>query len=176
MSDQLTLRHASPADLADIAQLHALSWQRAYRGSFSDHYLDHEAPTERLAVWTDRYAAPNPKMLVTIAEANGKMAGFCCTFLHYSEDGHMLDNLHVYPGLQGQGIGAKLMQDAATRVSQHDPDGIIFLWVLTDNEGAIRFYERHSGRRGRTKQLDLAGNKVDAIMMSWPVKKLLELR
>jgi len=175
MPDQLTLRHASPADLADIAQLHALSWQRAYRGSFSDHYLDHEAPAERLAVWTDRYATANPNMLVTIAETGGKMAGFCCTFLHYSEDGHLLDNLHVHPDFQSQGIGQQLMQNAAERISQHDPDGTIFLWVLTDNEGAIRFYERHGGHRGRTKQLDLAGNEVEAIMMSWPVGDLLNL-
>ncbi|SEQ40775.1 GNAT family N-acetyltransferase [Neolewinella agarilytica] len=176
MPDQLSLRHANPADVAGIANLHAQSWQLTYRGTFSDDYLDHEAPAERLATWTERFATPNPEMLVTVAEKEGSIVGFYCTFLHYSEDGHMLDNLHVRPGLQGHGIGPKLMRDAAERVSQHDPDGTIFLWVLTDNEGAIRFYERHGGRRGRTQQLVLAGNKVEAIMMSWPVKKLLELR
>lgn len=146
-----------------------------YRGAFSDDYLDREAPAERLAVWTERFATPNPKMLVTIAEGEAGALGFCCTFLDYSPDGHMLDNLHVRPGLHGQGIGRKLMRDAAQRVSPHDADGEIFLWVLTGNEGAIRFYERLGGRRGRHQQLSLAGNKVDAIMMSWPVRDLLEV-
>lgn len=170
---KITLRHATAADAPQLADLHTKSWQLAYRGALSDEYLDQKAPVERLRVWTERFDKPNPKMLVTIAEGKAQELGFCCTFLDYSADGHMLDNLHVRPGLHRQGIGRQLMYNAAERVNEHDPRGVIFLWVLTSNTDAIRFYERLGGQSGRTQQITMAGNEVEAIMMSWPVEKLL---
>ncbi|MEO0732381.1 MAG: GNAT family N-acetyltransferase [Bacteroidota bacterium] len=167
-------RLATPADAPAIAHLHATSWQHTYRGAFSDHYLDREVHTERLTVWTERFATPNPAMLILLAEEGSALRGFCCTFLGYGPDGHLLDNLHVAPGYHGRGIGKALMQRSAARIAARDPDREIYLWVLTDNTPAIAFYERLGGRPGRTEIQELGtGNHVPARAMYWSVADLL---
>ena len=49
-----------------------------------------------------------------------------------------LDDLYVLPGFRGEGIGAQILQKCFD-----DCKIPIFLYVFTENTGAIRFYERH---------------------------------
>lgn len=49
----LVFREATSADIEGIANLHATSWRFAYRGSYSDAYLDGPVFEERRQVWTD---------------------------------------------------------------------------------------------------------------------------
>ncbi len=172
--------HFRPATLLDapaIAALHTLSWQQTYRGDFSDHYLDVEAPAERLQVWTERFTASAAAMQVSVVEEEGVLIGFSCVFpWHAAEDGHLLDNLHVHPAYHGRGLGKKLMQYAASRLAATVPTGEMYLWVLTSNEAAIGFYERLGGRPGRKEFHHFAaGNTTEAIMMSWPLAALVGL-
>jgi hypothetical protein len=63
---------ACPGDAQAIAGLHAGSWQRHYRGAFSDAFLDHDAASlvtgtaspvrckRRRAARTSRSAIPEP--------------------------------------------------------------------------------------------------------------------
>lgn len=62
--------------------------------------------------------------------------------------GDELQKLFVEPALQGQHIGAALL-DYALR--EH---GITWLWALEKNTRAIRFYERHGFRLTDTKKLE----------------------
>jgi len=173
MPVSLTIRPATPADVPAIAALHARSWQLAYRGDFTDHYLDVECPVERLEVWTNRFAQPNPDMLTTVAEVGGVIVGFCCTFYAFDAYGSYLDNLHVAPEYQRQGVGKQLLADAARRVAQRDPDGEIYLLVLTSNAQAITFYQRRQGRFGEVKTKDLAGTEVEVVAVHWRVRALV---
>lgn len=169
------LLNATAADAPAIAALHSLSWQNTYRGSLTDDYLDKVAPTERLEVWTARFAAAAPEMQVTVSKAaDGNLQGFACVFANHSPaDGHLLDNLHVHPAGHGKGLGKSLMQHAAQRLLDTGHHGELYLWVLTDNLPAIRFYERMGGRPGRVENHDLvAGQRPEVIMMSWPLTTL----
>ncbi len=170
----MTYRTATKADAPTIAALHTLSWQRTYRGAFSDQYLDHEAPAERLQVWTDRFANDQPLMQVIVAEIDAQLAGFCCVFPDHSPtDGHLLDNLHVHPDRHGKGIGKRLMQRAATGLAEAEKEGDIFLWVLTTNTSGIGFYEHLGGRPGRTEIHHFPGGAVPpALLMSWPIAEM----
>ena len=47
-------------------------------------------------------------------------------------------NLYIKPSHQGRGIGHSLMETAKA-----SSGGELRLWVFEQNEGAIRFYERH---------------------------------
>lgn len=46
----ITFRTAGSSDSARVAELHAASWQSAYRGFLSEAYLDTDVPAERLRV------------------------------------------------------------------------------------------------------------------------------
>lgn len=159
---------AKSANAPAIAALHARSWQRAYRGVFSDHYLDVECSVERLKTWTERFAKPDPKQHCSVIFDQDQLAGFCCTFASYDEHGAYLDNLHVASEYQGKGLGRLLMQDAARGV----PDDEIYLVVLVSNAPAIAFYRRMNGRMGHTKTIDLAGTLVEVISVHWKTSAL----
>jgi len=169
------LRIATPADASAIASLHTQSWQSTYRGAMSDNYLDQVAPAERLQVWTDRFHRPSPPMQTAVVEqADGTLIAFVCVFPNHSnEDGHLLDNLHVQPAFQGQGLGKKMMYFAAQWLLRTGHQGEIFLWVLTSNTAAIGFYKKMGGRPGRTELHTFAGDQTtEVIMMSWNLSEL----
>jgi GNAT superfamily N-acetyltransferase len=140
----MIIRNATEADTENIANLHAKSWQSAYRGILSDDYLDGHAHADRLATWHERFSSPRTKpMFVMIAELNAQMAGFICVFPN--EDavfGSFLDNLHVAPGLTGQGIGRQLLSEGARRLLTDGSRVGLYLWVFEQNRRARQFYER----------------------------------
>ena len=51
--------------------------------------------------------------------------------------GDEIEKLYVEPALQGQGVGAALLEYAVSKL------GARWLWALEKNEGALRFYGRH---------------------------------
>lgn len=169
-------RIATSADASAIASLHALNWQSSYRGAMTDDYLDNEAPTERLKVWTDRLAQPSPAIQVAVAETgDGELMGFVCVFPNHSEeDGHLLDNLHVHSAYRGSGLGKRLMWYAAQWLLNTGHHGEIYLWVLSSNIPAIGFYEKMGGQPGRTEIHVFPGDQTtEAMMMSWQLIELV---
>lgn len=133
------------ADADRVAALHASSWRSAYRGIFSDHYLDHEADAERRDAWRARLQPATPTAdwgLVAEGEA-GRLLGFAYVMPdHDPAWGDYLDNLHVAPDLKGGGLGRRLMQAVAGKLQRDGSTRPLYLWVLDANTAARRFYER----------------------------------
>lgn len=91
-----------------------------------------------------------------VAETDGVVA--------YAEvNGDWLDDLYVYPYVQGQGIGSALLE----LIKSARPGGFC-LWVFESNQGARRFYERHGLVELETT--DGSGNeeRVPDVKMAWP--------
>ena len=63
-------------------------------------------------------------------------------------DGTKVAKLFVEPVLQGQGIGAKLLEFAIA------PKQVTHLWALEKNVKAIKFYERHGFYLTKEKELE----------------------
>ena len=63
-------------------------------------------------------------------------------------DGSKVAKLFVEPVLQGQGIGANLLEFAIKEKN------VTHLWALEKNVKAIRFYERHGFRVTAEKELE----------------------
>lgn len=147
----ITFRTAITSDSLRIAELHAASWQSAYRGFLSNHYLDTGVLAERARVWQARLAQPSDRRYVLLAEQNAALIGFVCVLLDEEAAwGAYLDNLHVRPGLTSQGLGGRLLVQALQWVARVEPGQAMHLLVLAGNTAARRFYERHGGELAET--------------------------
>ena len=140
-------------------------------GFLSGDYLENHAHHDRLAIWEERFsaAARNP-MFVMVADAGTQLAGFVCVFPE--EDavfGSFLDNLHVAPRLTGRGIGRQLLSEAAARLLASGSRVGLYLWVIEQNHGARRFYEKAGGLyAGSVVNSMPDGQRVVALRCHWP--------
>jgi GNAT superfamily N-acetyltransferase len=134
-------RLAGAADAEAVANLHAASWRRHYRGAYSDAFLDGDVVADRMAVWTDQLREPDPHRRTILAE-DGALVGFANTF--FDDDptwGALVDNLHVGDGHRRRGIGSCLLAMTAGAVLDRPQKSGLYLWVLEQNVGAQAFYE-----------------------------------
>jgi ribosomal protein S18 acetylase RimI-like enzyme len=164
------LRPATTDDVAAVAALHAESWQRTYRGIYSDAYLDTGVHAERLAVWTERFAHPRPDQRTVVAIHDGALVGFVHTYLDDdARFGALLDNLHVAAGRQRRGLGRRLVGAAADAVVAERPGRGLFLWVLEPNSRARAFYAAIGGTEmDRAEDTAPDGTVVVGLRVAWP--------
>jgi GNAT superfamily N-acetyltransferase len=168
----ITYRLARPADAAAIAELHADSWRRSFRGQMSDRYLDHEVVADRAAVWQRRMHQPDPETttVTIVAEAHGELRGFVHAVA--AEDpvwGTLLDNLHVRHDTRRQGVGTRLLTETARWLQQHGYTGSMYLWVLEANHLAQRLYSRLGGHPATREIVPVAdGSPVASVRYCWP--------
>ena len=149
--DELRFRAAGPGDAPSVAALHADSWQRHYRGAYSDAFLDDEVPGFLLDLWTRRMAAPEPRDRTILAElgqdGQATLVGLAHTILDDNPTwGALLDNLHVRHGVKRQGVGTRLLSLTAEMVVAGRPGSGLYLWVLEQNANARAFYDARGGR------------------------------
>lgn len=166
---------ASQNDAHTIADLHTRSWQRHYRGIYSDDYLDNHLPAERNRVWTERFTTTDPNMLVIKAMIRNEAIGFACTFLqHDQEFGALVDNLHVLEAYQGLGIGRELLRQSAEWVKSNDRNSGIYLFVLKENHLARHFYQSLDARFSQIiKYKNSQGDIDDIFRCSWNTEALI---
>ena len=120
------IRRARTDDLNRIAEIEVFN----YRLLFHPIFLDDEFYFGELQVpnVAKRYADSLEDIRVW---DDGVVKGFILV-----KDGEV-KKLFVEPVLQGQGLGAKLLEYAVERM------GANTLWALEKNTRAIRFYQRH---------------------------------
>ena len=167
----MNIREADIEDVAGIALLHVESWRTAYRGAYSDAYLDGDVYPDRQRVWRERLTAPAERQFTIVAEQDGAIMGFACG--RGDEDprwGTLLDNLHVRPDEKWRGIGTRLIGEVALRTQRDWPASGLYLWVLESNAPARRFYERLGAQNEeRTTSEPPGGGEVITLRYAWPV-------
>jgi GNAT superfamily N-acetyltransferase len=143
---------ATGGDADSIAELHADSWRRHYRGAYLDAYLDGDVVADRQEVWRSRLAQPTQSQITVLARHRGDVVGFAHTIL--DEDplwGSLLENLHVRSDLKRTGIGTCLLSQTAQNLLGLRPEGSLHLWVLDQNSAAQAFYDARGGSRVETQ-------------------------
>jgi len=187
--DELRFRAAGPGDAPAVAALHADSWQRHYRGAFSDSFLDGEAPGFLLERWTERLAEPDPRDRTILAELDedreradgGALVGLAHTILDDNPTwGALLDNLHVRYGQKRQGVGTRLLSLTAQAVLADRPGSGLYLWVLEQNTNARAFYDARGGACVESREVMAPGGnparlngKPKCLRYTWPDPALL---
>ena len=156
---------ATPANAEEIASLHALSWQRHYRGIYPDSYLDHEVTSERKKIWLERFQQPNDNQYVIQARDQDQLIGFACTLFDIDDRyGALVDNLHVLQEHQGRGLGKILLRKCAEWVLTEAPGTAIYLYVLKENQAALGFYTHLGADLSPVLQYHGPAGTVDAVI------------
>ncbi|WP_353193733.1 GNAT family N-acetyltransferase [Pandoraea pnomenusa] len=161
---------ATMQDIAHIAALHADSWQATYAHTLPTQNVRDYLRLEHAALWRERLMRPDdPALRIWKAcpdRGDGALAGFVCALS--GTDGILLDNLHVAPAWQGQGVGGALFRRVLDWAGALDPDASLYLWVLAHNVRARRFYERLGGSAGTVHPIAVSpGIEVPALRYEW---------
>jgi [ribosomal protein S18]-alanine N-acetyltransferase len=124
---QILYRSYKPSDLEAIVELDAACFDPPFR--FSSRAMRRFVEADN--AWT------------TIAEADGKLAGFCIVHRERAEtmDVGYVITIDVEKHFRRHGIGEQMLADAEAWVRASGAVGIM-LHVFVNNTGAVRFYER----------------------------------
>lgn len=137
----IRLRKALQADVPEIAQIHVDSWITAFAGLMPDKYINGYSCSSRIDEW-DNVIKTNAETVV-VAETDSKIVGFMSysAHLHFS-DTLELSKLYLCPSVYGKSLGSQLLTHL---ISEAETNNIkaINLYVLDNNESAIRFYKKH---------------------------------
>lgn len=165
----MNFRRAAAADADRIAQLHAESWRRTYRGMMRDEFLDGDVFSNRREAWRDLLSTVSDGKLVLLVEEGANLAGFIC--VTGDEDvlwGSYIDNLHVGDGYMRRGVGRALMGHAARWLDERYSRSSVYLWVKRANDGARRFYEAlGAANAGERSRLDPGGGSALCCRYVW---------
>jgi ribosomal protein S18 acetylase RimI-like enzyme len=163
-------REATADDVEAIAQLHADSWRRNYRGAFSDAFLEGPVVGERRTVWAERLTHRASSRYTVVAEQSEIVVGFAHTV--FDDDptwGALVDNLHVVHDLKRHGVGRRLMAASAQAVAGRENHAGLYLWVLQQNTTAQAFYDAIGGRRvGEGVSEPPGGGTAPTFRYAWP--------
>lgn len=145
---EIRIRPATLADAPALGRLHRDCWMETYSDVLSERFLA-AASAERLAdEWAGMLAAGSadatvPGSVVVVAELDGGPAPQLVGFARSapSDDPEAprptkLDSLYTLASTHGSGLGARLL-DAVL------DDRPAYAWIVTANDRARRFYEKH---------------------------------
>ncbi|ABR90784.1 Uncharacterized conserved protein [Janthinobacterium sp. Marseille] len=134
------IRRANIADAEAIATIHVRSWQTAYAEIFPAEFLANLSVEKRVVAWRAQLA-DNPGTTF-IAEENGLVTGWVSGGLSADADAlgeSEVQAIYVLPEYWDKGVGGELMQAIEQALP---PSPGTTLWVLRDNQRALRFYEK----------------------------------
>lgn len=166
MMATMIIRPATVADAVEMGRLHVRGWQRGYAGLLPAVYLDSLDPVNRAESWARILQLPPvPGRTTLLAVVDGQIVGFAGIGPTRDDDQDPARIGEVYaiytdPHRWGQGIGGRLMAESTARLAAAG-FAAATLWVLDDNERAIRFYG-HGGWSddGTTKSAEIGGVAV----------------
>lgn len=170
-----SVRAATVYDAANLAAIHARSWQAAYQGLLPQDYLDKVCLSYGAERWLKNLQASEwPKAGVVVAVPGPELVGFVGfgPTRDEGEDAGLVGEIkaiYVIPEAWGNGMGKRLMASALGRLAAAGYAQAT-LWVLDTNTRARRFYEK-----GGWKQDGAArrSNSADFLMQEVRYRKEL---
>ena len=148
------------SEIRGKAYVHWKSWQEAYKGIVDQRYLD------ALTLEKCESIAHSFPDNTIIAKDEDLVVGFACYNKYRSdelENAGEVSAIYILSEYYGQGVGYQLMQMALEKLSEYPR---VAVWVLKDNERAIRFYKRCGFEfDGGEKTLNLASPIVEVRMI-----------
>ncbi|WEH38710.1 GNAT family N-acetyltransferase [Streptomyces sp. AM 2-1-1] len=147
------LREMTDGDCGAVAAIRVRGWQSAYRGLMPQAHLDAMDVGRETELRRERLAEGGAVNLVAVAGPPGapgtpgqEVVGWAVYGAYREDDGRRtrggeLYAIYVLPGRTGAGTGGSLLAEVMARAAA-DGFPTLALWVLRENTGARRFYER----------------------------------
>ena len=128
------------SNITQAAEVHAISWRESHRDFCSKEFVDIHTAERQIKYLQSQMKNGTDFYLLSDA---GKPVGIV------SIRDNVVGDLYVLPDEQGRGYGTQLLHFAIERCA-----GTPTLWVLNQNQRAIRLYERNGFRlTGERKEL-----------------------
>jgi ribosomal protein S18 acetylase RimI-like enzyme len=169
MSERRTAVAIAPATADDspaIARIHVASWQAAYRGIVPDEHLASLSVERREAYWRSAIAAGETEVMVAREDkciVGWVSIGACRDDGATPRDGEIWA-LYVLAEWWSKGVGQALWAGARERLVER---GFVSasLWVLADNQRAIRFYRKagFEANPGHTTTVTIGGKTLQEL-------------
>jgi len=161
----VTIRLAVPADAPRMAEIHARSWEAAYKDIIPMEYIKQKNAT-RPALWQRVITGENDRHYVILSD--GITAGIMTVAPPKDDDVgdnfYELHGLYLHPDYYRQGIGTQAMEFAFTKARSLGKTAMT-VWVFVENVNSIEFYEKCGfSADGKTNIHDY-GKVVESIRM-----------
>ena len=163
----IDIRQAKAEDATSVAQVHAMSWNHAYRGLIPHKSL-RTMINRRDITWWSRIIQRSAAILVI--DVGGKIVGYATLGRNRTEklkaSGEIYE-LYVLPEYQGIGLGTKLFNAARSMLKNHGLTSFV-VWALEDNSNALRFYEGLKGLDCAEGHEVFGDKSLNKIAFLWP--------
>jgi ribosomal protein S18 acetylase RimI-like enzyme len=167
-----TIRSATADDARAIATIHVEAWRAAYRGIVPDEYLDSLSIDGRESTWRQNLLAADTSTWV--AQESDAVVGWISAGPSRDTDADRSADeiwaVYVAPERWGKGVGSSLCLQAEQHLRT---DGCIAvtLWVLKDNERAVKFYQSNGFVLdiGATKERERGGKTLSEVRFRKPL-------
>ncbi|MFD6288050.1 GNAT family N-acetyltransferase [Streptomyces sp. NPDC060205] len=145
------VRDMTLSDCPRVAEIRVRGWQSAYHGLMPRSYLDGLDVAAEIPLRRARFEQAGPGVVNLVAESAGEVVGWACHGPYRGGEPRPRDAgsggdaelyaIYVDPGRFGRGVGRALLRASVERCAAAGHDRML-LWVLRENAGARRFYER----------------------------------
>jgi ribosomal protein S18 acetylase RimI-like enzyme len=162
---------ATASDSSAIADVHVRAWQAAYRDILPQQYLDGLSAEEREGMWR-RSMQEGANVLVLRSDSG--ISGFIAYGSSREQAASSAEGeiwaLYVDPKMWSRGVGRSLMRAAREELAAKRLKTAA-LWVLEENERAIRFYEALGLARapGSRREYEIGGAVKTEVRYEWHV-------
>ena len=168
MNFSVRIREGLPKDSRAIARIHVDTWKTTYRQLIPDALLDALRYDERERSWHEVLSRSNARSAVFVADDGSEPVGFAACGpardQHESYDAELYA-IYVLKAYQGFGIGKRLFEACAGRITQAGYSGIR-LWVLEENP-ARKFYEAVGGTLFARKEEQFGEALLNEVGYGW---------
>jgi ribosomal protein S18 acetylase RimI-like enzyme len=160
---------AGPSDAEDLARVHVTSWRETYRGLLPDAFLARMSEPGFARRFRRALAEPGPSVTLAAADRYG-LVGYAQggPSRHGIPGEAEIATLYLLRQAQGQGLGARLMADAARALAANGATSLM-ISVLRDNIRARGFYEHLGGEPEAARQERApGGGLLYEVAYRWP--------
>ncbi|MEW2568060.1 GNAT family N-acetyltransferase [Streptomyces sp. NPDC047070] len=174
------IREMALSDCPRVAEIRIRGWQSAYKGLMPQAYLDRLDVAVELPRRRAHFEQAGPGVVNLVAESAGQVVGWACHGPYRGGEPRAQDAgsagdtelyaIYVDPGRTGRGVGRALLRASVERCAAAGHDRML-LWVLRENAGARRFYERAGFTADGTEEpYEVEGVEVPEVRYARPLE------